>query len=211
MKFEKIILRIAIALTAFGASLGLLEIGAYVRAAFQPIRTEFKPLEPLRAPVFAPTPLNGFSTPASTPIEESMPIAEADLEDYGVNGDYFILGDNPKGFENVGQMTIQDRDWSEKANKLVPIKPRGLIDAGDTTFDFSWISIDGKRVSLVTETHRGISYQFSGKFIEQEVTLKGDDGEEYTETVYLKGRLSKWRNGVKIAETKVRYYISHGC
>jgi hypothetical protein len=56
-----------------------------------------------------------------------------------------------------------------------------------------------------------VSYQFDGKFVDEEIKLKDEYGEEYTETVYLKGRLTKWRDGKKIAEAKVRFGISHGC
>jgi hypothetical protein len=41
--------------------------------------------------------------------------------------------------------------------------------------------------------------------------LKDSSGEEYSVDAVLKGRLTKWRNGVKIAEAKVKFAMSHGC
>jgi len=218
MKLQKIILCVAIATTAFGASLGLLEIGAYIRTVFEPaLKVEVKPLEPIQPPVFYPPRIPNFAPPAFTSVEESEPIEEAEPEDWGETGDYYIVDDKPKGFEEFLSLSVEDRVWSEKFNQPVPVKPKASIETGvgetKTTriYDFSWININNKRLSLVTKAKKGVSYQFDGKFVEQEVKLKTEAGEEYTETVYLKGRLTKWRDGKKIAEAKVRFTINHGC
>ena len=211
MKLQKIILCTAIALTAFGASLGLLELGAYVRAAFQPLKIGFKLPEPVQAPVVYP-PVRNIPAPA----EETAPVEEAEPEDYGETGDYYIIDEKPKGFADFETLVIKDREWNEKSEKLVPIKPQGSIqtylsDTASRVYNFSWINIKGKKLSLGTKAKKGVSYQFEGRFLEQDVELKSETGEKYTETIYLKGRLSKWRDGKKIAEAKVRMSISHGC
>ena len=217
MKLQKIILCMAIALTAFGASLGLLEIGAYIRAAFQPMKVKFEPLEPVRPPVFVPERIPDFPMPPITPTEEPAPVEESEPDDWGHSGDYYILDDKPEGFEDFSTLSIEDRAYDEKSEKVVPIKPKGtlsvLLKDGENTREFklSQLDINGKRVSLVSETKRRVSYRFEGRFVEEEATFKTEDGEEYTETVYLKGRLSKWRDGKKIAETKVKFTLSHGC
>ena len=217
MRIQKFILCTAIALTAFGASLGLLEIGAYLRAAFQPLKVEFKPIEPIRSPIAAPPNIPNFPPPAFTPTVESEPVEESEPEDWGNTGNYYIIDEKPKGFEDVTGLDFTDREWNEKAKKVLPVAPSGslntYLEKRDElkTYDFSGINIKGNRLSLVTETKRGVSFRFEGRFVEEEVELKTENGEKYDETVYLKGRLSKWRDGVKIAEAKVRMSISHGC
>ena len=214
MKLQKFILCVVIALTAFGASLGLLEIGAYIRTAFQPLKVEIKPIQP---PVIAMPATPNFAPPSYTPPAESEPVEEAEPEVWGNTGDYYIVDEKPKGFEDFETLAIIDRQWDEKAEKVVSIKPEGQIgiwlekQEKIKEFSYSRINITGKRLSLATQTKKGVSYQFDGKFVEQEITLEDENGEEYTVTVYLKGRLSKWRDGKKIAEAKVRFSISHGC
>jgi len=209
MKLQKIILCVAVSLTAFGASLGLLEIGNYLRTAFQPSKVEIKPPEPFAPIVYAPERIPEIKPP----VAEADPAIEPAEEpfDYGESGDYYIIGKNPKGFADFENLAITTHDYSEKLEKAVRIKPTGSL-VMKKEFKFSWINITNKRISFVTQTRKGISYQFDGKFIEEvEVKLKDDNGEEYTDYVVLKGRLTKWRNGIKIAEAKVRFALSHGC
>ena len=78
-------------------------------------------------------------------------------------------------------------------------------------FEFSWLNIANKRISFVTQSKKGVSYQFDGKFVEEEIKLKDENDEEYTEKVVLKGRLTKWRDGKKIAESKVKFSELFGC
>ena len=219
MKLQKIILCVAICLTAFGASLGLLEIASYLRAAFAPLKVAVKPFEPVQLPVVYPSRIPEFQQPVLTPPEETVPIEEAEQEDQGRTGDYYLVGEKPKNFKDFDWLSIVDREYNEKLGKVVSFKPIGLIvinegkdfNNEDKEFKFSWININGKRISLVTQAKKGVSYQFDGKFVEEEIKLKDENGEEYPEIIVLKGRLTKWRNGVKIAEAKVKFGLSHGC
>jgi len=214
MKLQKIILCVAVALTAFGASLGLLEIGNYIRTAFQPLKAEVKSIEPIVSPVYAPERIPDFKPPVFTPTAEANPEEEPEeeLEDWGETGDYYIVGNKPKGFADFDWVSIVTNVYNEKLGKAVAVKPSGsIVTNTDKEFKSSWINIADKRISLVTKTRKGISYQFDGKFVEEEEIKVKVDGEEFTETVVLKGRLTKWRNGIKIAEAKVRLAMSHGC
>ena len=220
MKLQKIILCAAIAVTAFGASVGLLEIGAYLREALTPIRVELKPLETVQLPIgYQPPRIPDFPPPSYTPppaVSEPQE-DESEVVDWGFTGDYYIIDDNPEGFEDFLNLTISDHEYDEKSEEVVKIKPEGTIDIQDPkrddvkTFKLMSIDIKGQKILLISQTKKGVSYQLDGKFVEQDVIRKDENGEEYTETVYLKGRLSKWRDGKKIAEANVRFGISHGC
>jgi hypothetical protein len=212
MKSEKIILCVAIALTAFGASLGLLELGGYFRTMFEPLKVEIKPLKPVQPPVFSP-PIPDFKQPIyspdkEAPPEESTPEEVVPEEEDGI---YYLIDDDPKGFEDFEFLRIDTVKYDEKLEKLVSIKPTGKIDAGKE-YKFSWLNVADRRISLITKSRRGVSYQFDGKFTGGiETKYKGPEGEELTDHVFLTGRLTKWRNGKKIAEAKVRFGMSHGC
>jgi len=210
MKLQKYILCAAIALTAFGASLGLLEIGAYLRSAFAPVNFAVKEPKLLAAPVVYPQNIPDFKQAEPAPPVESEP--EAEPEDWGKNGYYYIIGDEPQGFKDFQQLELTTHEWNEKTEKPVAVKPYGEMTANEKKFKLSWLNITGNRISFITRERRGVSYQFDGRFIDaEEVKYKTADGEEYTDAAYLKGRLTKWKNGKKIAEAKVKFGIHHGC
>jgi hypothetical protein len=212
MKLQKIILCVAVALTSFGTSLGLLEIGSYlsssVRAALQPLRVEIKPLEPFTPLTYAPERLPEFEQPVDTPVEKTRP------EVWVESGYYLIIGDNPKGFANFDNIMFDMDEYDEKLGKVVADKPFGIFCNTDNVLNqfITRMNIKGKRLTLETDEQRGVSYQFDGKFIKEEVKAKYSDGSgEYTATAVLKGRLTKWRNGVKIAEAEVKFAYTMGC
>jgi hypothetical protein len=209
MKFQKIIMCIAVALTAFGASLGLLEIGRYISAFFQPTKAEVKLIKPIPSPVFYQPPIVKFEQPVVSPPEVSDSKLEETCE-FNQQGNYVIIGENPKGFEDFSYFSIVTTHYDSKTDKLIPIKPYGWIEL-TKKFNLSWLNFTGKRISFVSQAKKGVSYQLDGKFVNEEIKLKDEDGEEYTEQVVLKGRLTKWRDGKKIAEAKVKFSELFGC
>lgn len=211
MKLQKIILCVAAGLTAFGASVGLLEIGRWCAAAFAPLKIELRKPELLSAPVVYPQNIPDFKLPADTPPAEETAAAE-EPEDWGENGYYYIIGDAPKGFEDFAHLELRTHEWDEKLEKPVAAKPRGELWTEENEFKLSWLNLTGRRISLITRERKGVSYQFDGKFIEAEtVKYKYKNGEENYDDAFLKGRLTKWRNGKKIAEANVKFGIHHGC
>lgn len=209
MKLQKIILCIAIALTAFGASVGLLEIGGYLRGVFQPVRVEIKQVRPVAAPTIVyQLPVVEYKQPEG--LADSDQPAEDEYCKFRATGDYTILGQNPKGFEDFDYLSVITSEYDEKSDKNIAVKPKGLIKT-KIEFKFTWINIANKKISLVTRAKKGVSYQFDGKFVDEEATLKDENGNDYTEQVFLKGRLTKWLNGKKIAESKVKFSVMCGC
>ncbi|MEP6902320.1 MAG: hypothetical protein ABJA66_11255 [Actinomycetota bacterium] len=204
MKLQKIILCVAIALTAFGIAIGLMDIGLYLGAAVQPVKVEIKPL-PLPSIVYQPK-------IAEVKQNFAPPEAKASEEAIDRTGYYLIIDDNPKGFEDFEYLHISISEYDEKSEKAGSILRTGWIEA-KKVFVFSWLSITGKRISLVTQSNKGVSYELDGKFVDEgeEVIVKDSDGDDYTEQVFLKGRLTKWLNGKKIAEAKVKFAFTVGC
>lgn len=204
MKLQKIILCAAVALAAFGFSLGLFELGSYLRTALYPAKTEFKIKPPIPAsPVVYQSPVVESKQAEYTPPETSI---SDEVCEWNETGDYSLLDENPKGFEDFETLSIVTRIYSEKYPNGIAVKPQGSIQTSQREFKFTWINITGKRISFVTETKKSVSYQFDGKFVEK--IQPTDEENDYPE---LKGRLTKWLSGKKIAESKVEFGIMCGC
>jgi len=210
MKLQKIILCAAALLTAFGASLGLLETGNYLRAAFQSSKAEIKPLRPVPVPTVIlrqPVPVVR-ETPVYTPPEVSNS-DESESCDFDKTGNYALYDEAPKGFEDFDTLSVVTRVYTDKYPDGIAVKPQGSL-LMKREFKFSRTNIDEQRISFVTEAKKGVSYQFDGKFVEEKVKTK-EDGGEYEQTIVLKGRLTKWLDGKKTAEAKVRFLEMCGC
>jgi len=213
MKLQKFILCVAVALAAFGASLGLIELGNYVRTAFLAPKSsaEIKPARPIPAPTVIVPPNAEFRL--STVLPASEPAEEPEYE-WSETGDYYIAGKNPKDFKEFDSLSIVTREWNDEKRRLVAVKPSGGVytssESDSQEYKFSAININGKRISIVTRERNGISYQFDGKFVDEKIKHTNADGYEYEADILLKGRLTKWRNGKKIAEAKVNLEMG-GC
>lgn len=205
MKLHKILLCTAAILTSFGVSLGLLEIVYYINSAFQPeTPTKIAEIKPERnLTVVYQQPEVSRSVPAADPTESK------EYCEFSPEGDYTIFGSNPKGFEDFETLTVVTTNYDEVKNENFPVEPVGMLYL-KKEFKFSWIKIKDKQISFVTVTRRGVSYQFDGRYVDEKVKTKVD-GEEYEQTIPLKGRLIKWRNGIKIAEAKVKFIEMCGC
>lgn len=217
MKLQKYFLCLAVALAAFGLSLGLIDIGRYLRTAFS---AEAKKEEPARTLTVEEItyPPRVVESEISQVAEQPSPVIESEentAPEFYPDGDYYIIGDLPKGFKDFETLSIVTVNYvkaSEEDNyQYVPIVPKGFVEA-KKEFNFTRINIANKQIAFETEAKNGISYQFFGEFVEEEeIKIKAKDGEEYTEYAVLKGRLKKMRDGKKIAESEVKLAYMHGC
>jgi hypothetical protein len=210
MKIQKFFLCAAIASTAFGASLGLLEIGDRLHEALAPVKLEIKPIEPIASPVvYPPQNFSGFELPAAESIDTDEP--ETQPEHLGENGYYYIPGEKPpEGFEEFEHFELTTYEWDEQAEKEREVEPTGTLRM-KKDFDFSWLNRTGRRISFITRERGGISYQFDGKFIDAEkIKVKSEYG-DYATDIVLKGRMTKWSKGKKIAEAKMKLAYTLGC
>jgi hypothetical protein len=209
MNLRKYFLCAAVALAAFILSCGLIDFGRYLQTLF---KAEEKREETVRTltveEITYPHPV--VKSEISRTEEQ---IVSAEPEFY-TEGDFYIIGDLPKGFKDFRILRIITHDY-EKASvennyEGVPIPPEGYLEA-KKEFNFTRIKIADKKISFETETKGGISYRFVGEFIEAEmIEVKDKDG-EYTDYVVLKGRLKKMRDGKNIAESEIKLAIAHSC
>ena len=226
MKLKIYALWFVVALTAFGLSLGLIEIGRYLQTAFSSeAKNEAKKDEAKKEEsvgtvtieeiTYPPRVVNLTTVPV---VEQPAPVIESKENtenEFYADGDYYIIGKLPKGFRDFEILSIVTRDYenaSEENNyEGAPIPPKGFFLI-KKEFNFTRINIANRQIAFETEAKKGVSYQFAGEFIEGEaIEVKDKDGYEYTDYVVLKGRLKKMRDGKKIAESEVKFAIMHGC
>ena len=218
MKLKNYVLRVVVALTAFGLCVGLFEIGRYLTAdshlkteelrTIQPVEKELPENLPAKPAVFA---LRDEQTPIISPTETE----EKTEYKFDAGNEYYIIGKLPKGFRDFESLNIVTRDYanaSEENNyEGMPIPPKGFF-LTKKEFNFTRINIANQQIAFETEAKKGVSYQFVGEFVEEEaIEAKDKDGYEYTGYAVLKGRLKKMRDGKKIVESEVKFAILHGC
>jgi hypothetical protein len=218
MKLQKIILCAAVALTAFGASLGLLEIVRYLTVeeeykcvaveTVQPVKSENKVLDDNLPPEVTVYPPRAAPTPVEVSKSEEENETEPVYEEY-VGGDYFIIGNLPKGFKDFDNLWVETAEYAlasaEKGYQDIYIPPRGGVLANKKKFIFKRVAVSRKRLSFETETIKGVSYKFTGKTVDEII-----DVGEFMAHAELEGVLTKLRGGKKIAEIKIKFYLG-GC
>ncbi len=122
------------------------------------------------------------------------------------SGDYWMIDElKAEGFEDIEGLEIIMRDydvnWDEHQYGL-PMPPRGSLKT-KKTFKFKRIAIGGKEIAFQTEEVDGISYKFTGRFLDEEIL----EDDEFPSD--LAGRLIKFKDGVWIASMHAKFYTSH--
>lgn len=116
------------------------------------------------------------------------------------SGAFWISGDPPAGFSDFSAINLNMR-------QLRRLPTSGVQLNNGTSFRFRTITVKQNNFTFTTATLRGVSYSFSGKF------LKGGDfaatwmGEEEPA---LEGVLTKFKNGKKVADAKLKFIYFGG-
>jgi hypothetical protein len=217
MKLRVFVYRLAAVVTAFILGVGFFNAARYAQAFFRASEIDAVEATVKRETLFFPPrvePSQLIEARLSAPPEPVADDKEETQPEFSPDGDYYILGDVPKGFKDVEYLnvtTTSERAAPENNYEIVSVPPEGYL-WNEKKFDFDSINVSGKRISFETEAKKGVSYKFVGEFIDEEkIPRKSDNGEEYFEYAVLKGRLIKMRDGKKIAESKVKLGIVEGC
>ena len=87
----------------------------------------------------------------------------------------------------------------------VSTEPHAQVDTkGGREFKARRVTVTGDQITFETVAMRGVSYQFTGHFVKKQV----ERGQLLDAT--LKGRLTKFVNGVKTAEAPLDLYEAIG-
>jgi hypothetical protein len=211
MRLQKIIICASAALTGFAVSTGLLEIGSYLFSALQPSKLNVSNVALIPTATYKPPAVKKKQPQTS----EDNKYVHKEFSEPGEDGYYYIIGtpaigNKPKGFKDFDYFQLETYRLEKETYKRVPVKPNGWFST-NISFNFARLKISGKKISFTTETQKGVFYQLKGEFIDETITVKDSTGEDYADTVAIKGLLTKWKNGVKIAEAKVNLGFTIGC
>ena len=120
---------------------------------------------------------------------------------------------DPDGSFWLHESTPQPPEFSDfgginlNAKKLRRLPSAGLQLINGTTFRFKTLNVKQNNFTFTTVALKGVSYSFSGRFLKGGVYSSGilDD-----ETPVLEGTLTKFLNGEKRAEAKLKFVYFGG-
>ena len=129
-------------------------------------------------------------------------------DEFDAEGFYGVIGKLPKNFEDFGEIGITTKNYesaSEENNyEGTPISPEGYVWT-DKEYKFTKISISSQTMAFETETIKGVSYKFSGKFVEKVPFWNFNE-----QKTVLEGHLIKLKKEKKIAETNINFFWYEG-
>jgi hypothetical protein len=196
MRLKVYFLRIAAALATFVFGVGLVSAGQYLKSFVQTKTPKVEASAAVKKQEFLPVPV---VTEATAQNEEK----EAPEADYGIAGDYYIDGEQPKEFKDFERFEILDRTYEgvddEKYPYGKPIPPEGSVHTTTRKYKFTRVSISRTNFAFETEAKKGISYKFSGEFVDEDEMR-----------AMFRGRLTKMRDGKKISSRDFDFFAG-GC
>ena len=210
MKLKVYLVRLAIGAGAFACGVGSINFGQYLNSIFQP---EKDTAAAAAAAVCPATEQQTLFVPAGALLP---PPAIADSEqsapsEFDASGDYYIAGERPKGFKDFDGLSVLTVDYETQLEEYpyyAAIPPEGFAQSASGKHKFARISVGGiaKQLAFETEAKKGVSYKFVGKFLDE---MKYD--EAANANILIEGRLTKMRNGKKVAESEVRLAVDESC
>jgi hypothetical protein len=147
------------------------------------------------------------AAPAAEPTS-APPVAESNGPDTFDAGEGFYLfdGKSPvgfEGFEGFEFMEVILRLSADKSHVVLAegYNPKAQVNfKGGRVFKAQPVRFNEDQVSFETQSIRGVSYQFDGRFI------KGLNDQQQFVDARLKGRITKLVNGKKVAEAQMSFY-----
>jgi hypothetical protein len=115
-------------------------------------------------------------------------------------GQFNPMGKAPKGLEEVGSIDLF------RTGRNLPFTSHahsGVVTTNGVVYRFQTISVSQNKFTFTTRARSGTSYSFAGRF------LKGGAYAEMDSTLWdqplLEGTLTKFKNGKKVAESRMRF------
>ena len=135
-------------------------------------------------------------------LVSSPTLAQKRVEQFDPDGSFWIHESTPQPpeFSDFGGINLN-------AKKLRRLPSAGLQLINGTTYRFKTLNVKQNNFTFTTVALKGVSYSFSGRFLKGGIYASGilDD-----ETPVLEGTLTKFRNGQKQAEAKLKFVYFGG-
>jgi hypothetical protein len=193
---QRLVIHFVIGLVTFFIGVAVSNLTANPYVTFTP---KVREVEPVTHIVSEPPEQFGITRPAPNLIFDYNP------EEFNPRGDYFIVGPRPKGFREFDCLELAVDH--ERASGVIMIQ-----SYENQTYDAHYAVsglVTNKRLTFVVApvSEDGLEYSFDGYFLRGAVL--SDAGKN---SAVLKGRLSKSKGGVRVAEDEVQFRIEYlGC
>ena len=116
------------------------------------------------------------------------------------DGSFWIIGDHGDGFSDFGGINLN-------AKRLRRLPPSGVQLVDGKTVRFKTLNVKRENFTFTTVSIGGVSYSFSGKFLQGGVFAATDLSDERP---VLEGVLRKHKAGKKVAEAKLKFMYFGG-
>lgn len=134
--------------------------------------------------------------PAASASRRTIVLAPA--QKFDPEGEFDVIGDPPRGLTEVSAIQLL-RD----AKKSFLNSHSGLYTNRGLTYRFKTVSVTRERFTFTTASIEGISYSFTGRFLRGGVY--GElDSDQWGKPI-LEGRLSRLRDGKKVATANLKF------
>ena len=130
----------------------------------------------------------------------SFPTHAQKNSSFDPDGSFWIIGDHGDGFSDFGGINLN-------AKRLRRLPPAGIQLVNGKTFRFKTLIVKRDNLTFTTVTIGGLSYSFSGKFLQGGVFAATDLSDERP---VLEGVLRKHKAGKKVAEAKLKFMYFGG-
>jgi hypothetical protein len=170
--------------------------------------TNFQVPEVPSATFHLPSPPEFINSVESTPKF----IFDYDPTKFHPRGDYYILGKKPKEFSEFEVFELAAYEWigmtsidKASGNAIIVTNSNGTENIYYTVTG----SVTKERLTFIAtpEFEKDFEYRFDGQFLKGGQISKASKSQ-----AVVKGKLTKLKNGVKIAESKVKFRVEYlGC
>ncbi|HEU4506746.1 MAG TPA: hypothetical protein VFR78_00815 [Pyrinomonadaceae bacterium] len=155
-------------------------------------------------------PVSEVTEATTAPITpQSMIILDYDDQMFYPNGTYHILGSTPKEFAEFYSFETDYGEWvNDRPVGYIAVNTKaggGIFDRHDVVFGL----ITERRVVFLTspDPKTEFEYLFDGQFIRSDFDVVANK-----DKAVVRGTLTKWRRGEKIAERVLSFsMVQHGC
>jgi hypothetical protein len=114
---------------------------------------------------------------------------------FNPDGAFWIVGNPPADFSDFSSINLNGR-------RLRRLPTQGLQVNNGRTFHYKTLIVKRDNFSFTTETLRGVYYTFAGKFLRGGVFAELDLNDEQP---VLEGALTKYKDGKKVAEARLKF------
>ena len=125
----------------------------------------------------------------------TLALAQTKTARFDPDGSFWIVGQTPNEFSDFSAINLN-------AKRLRRLPSPGLQTNDGRTFRFKTLTVKRDTFTFTTMSRDGVSYNFSGRFLKGGNFAARWSGDE---TPVLEGTLTKFRDGKKLAEAKLKF------